>query len=44
MKYVPGYLGNKREYISTTGDTMKEVDKDIIIILGIVMIAILYII
>ncbi len=24
MKYVPGYLGNKREYIYTTGDTMKK--------------------
>jgi uncharacterized protein YjiS (DUF1127 family) len=24
MKYVPGYLGNKREYIHTTGDTMKK--------------------
>ncbi len=24
MKYVPGYLGNKREYINTTGDTMKK--------------------
>ena len=25
MKYVPGYLGNKREYIHTIGDVMKKI-------------------